>query len=57
MTMRHYRITHLLLATVLALVSLGAFAQAKPDDPLGAGDVIRVQVFQSLGLAPEKWSS
>ena len=43
MTMRLYRITHLLLAAVLALVSLGAFAQARPDYPLigavGLGDL------------------
>ena len=53
MTMRLYRITHLLLAAVLALVSLGAFAQAKPDYPLGAGDAIRVQVFQNPDLTIE----
>ena len=53
MTMRLYRITHLLLAAVLALVSLGAFAQARPDYPLGAGDAIRVQVFQNPDLTIE----
>lgn len=53
MTMRLHRIIHLLLAAVLALVSLGAFAQAKPDYPLGAGDAIRIQVFQNPDLTIE----
>jgi polysaccharide biosynthesis/export protein len=53
MTMRLYRITHLLLAAMLGLVSLGAFAQTKPDYPLGAGDAIRVQVFQNPDLTIE----
>ncbi len=53
MTMRFYRLPHLLLAAVLSLASLVSFAQAKPDYPLGAGDAIRVQVFQNPDLTIE----
>ena len=47
------RLPHLLLAAVLSFASLGSFAQAKPDYPLGAGDAIRVQVFQNPDLTIE----
>ncbi|MDO9197559.1 polysaccharide export protein EpsE [Rhodoferax sp.] len=53
MTQRLFRISHFLLATVLALAGLHAHAQAKPDYPLGAGDAIRVQVFQNPDLTIE----
>ncbi len=51
--MKLTHITRLLAAATLALVSLGASAQAKPDYPLGAGDAIRVQVFQNPDLTIE----
>lgn len=47
------RMVHLLLAVVLALAGLSAQAQGKPDYPLGAGDAIRVQVFQNPDLTIE----
>lgn len=53
MTKRIFHLTHMLLAAVLSLASLGSFAQAKPDYPLGAGDAIRVQVFQNPDLTIE----
>ena len=53
MNLRIFRLPHLLLAAVLTLVSWGALAQAKPDYPLGAGDSIRVQVFQNPDLTIE----
>ncbi len=53
MTMRLFRLPHLLLAAVLSLASVGSFAQGKPDYPLGAGDAIRVQVFQNPDLTIE----
>lgn len=45
----------LLLASFIALVSFctQASAQAKPDYPLGAGDAIRIQVFQNPDLTIE----
>lgn len=46
-------ITRLLAAATLALASVTASAQAKPDYPLGAGDAIRVQVFQNPDLTIE----
>lgn len=42
-----------LLALLLTGVSLAAQAQTKPDYPLGAGDAIRVQVFQNPDLTIE----
>ena len=42
-----------LLATLLAFASSASFAQGKPDYPLGAGDAIRVQVFQNPDLTIE----
>ena len=57
MTMRLPRIPHLLVSTFLAFVSLTAAVHAqtsaKPDYPLGAGDSIRVQVFQNPDLTIE----
>lgn len=53
MTQRIYRLSHWLLAALLGFASLGSFAQAKPDYPLGAGDAIRVQVFQNPDLTIE----
>ena len=51
------RLPQFLVATVLALAGLAAQAQAptqaKPDYPLGAGDAIRVQVFQNPDLTIE----
>lgn len=53
MTQRLFRLPHLLIAAMLALTGLSAQAQAKPDYPLGAGDAIRVQVFQNPDLTIE----
>jgi polysaccharide export outer membrane protein len=58
MTMRLLRLTplklaYLLLASLLALCGQHAQAQARPDYPLGAGDTIRVQVFQNPDLTIE----
>jgi polysaccharide export outer membrane protein len=53
MTLRIFRLPHLLLAAVLAFASWSALAQTKPDYPLGAGDTIRVQVFQNPDLTIE----
>lgn len=51
------RLTHTLAAACMALVCLAvqapAFAQAKADYPLGAGDTIRIQVFQNPDLTIE----
>lgn len=46
------RLTHS-LALILVLGSLPTFAQNKPDYPLGAGDAIRIQVFQNPDLTLE----
>ena len=53
--MPQLRIPHLFIAAVLALSSLTVHAQtqAKPDYPLGAGDALRVQVFQNPDLTIE----
>ena len=51
--MTQLRIPHFLVAAVLAVASLTAHAQAKPDYPLGAGDALRVQVFQNPDLTIE----
>lgn len=53
MTQSNFRLTHLLLAAWLALLALSGFAQNKPDYPLGAGDSIRIQVFQNPDLTVE----
>lgn len=53
MTQRLFRIAHRLIAPLLVLAGLSAYAQAKPDYPLGAGDAIRVQVFQNPDLTIE----
>ena len=53
MTQRIFRLTHLLLAAWLTLAGVSGFAQAKPDYPLGAGDSIRIQVFQNPDLTVE----
>ena len=55
MTQRLLRIPHLLVAAFMALAIFGVQAQtqAKPDYPLGAGDAIRVQVFQNPDLTIE----
>lgn len=53
MTLRIFRLPHLLLAAWLTFVSWGAMAQAKPDYPLAAGDTIRIQVFQNPDLTIE----
>ena len=53
MTQSIHRLPHLLLAAVLTFTSWGSLAQAKPDYPLGAGDAIRVQVFQNPDLTIE----
>nr|WP_315233227.1 polysaccharide export protein EpsE [uncultured Albidiferax sp.] len=42
-----------ILTTVALAVSLGAQAQVQPDYPLGAGDSIRIQVFQNPDLTVE----
>jgi len=53
MISRIFRLPHLLLTALLLLASGTAVAQAKPDYPLGAGDAIRVQVFQNPDLTIE----
>lgn len=51
------RLTHVLATACIAVVCLAgqapAFAQTKSDYPLGAGDTIRIQVFQNPDLAIE----
>ena len=53
--MPQLRIPHLFIAAILALSGLTVHAQtqAKPDYPLGAGDALRVQVFQNPDLTIE----
>ena len=53
MIQRHFYLPRLLLAAVLAVGGLSGQAQTKPDYPLGAGDAIRVQVFQNPDLTIE----
>lgn len=63
MSNRLSRLTPVLLATLLALGGLSPLAQAqpaaapssqtKPDYPLGAGDAIKIQVFQNPDLTIE----
>jgi polysaccharide export outer membrane protein len=48
-----FKPVHKILATLLTILSLGAHAQTQPDYPLGAGDSIRVQVFQNPDLTVE----
>lgn len=53
----YVRITHILAAACIALVCLAVqtptLAQTKSDYPLGAGDTIRIQVFQNPDLTIE----
>ena len=51
----HLRLAHFLAALVLAATGLNAAAQTKaqPDYPLGAGDALRIQVFQNPDLTIE----
>lgn len=51
--MRTFRLPRFLAAAVLALAGLGVHAQGQADYPLGAGDTIRVQVFQNPDLTIE----
>lgn len=51
--MTTFRFPRFLAAAVLALAGLGAHAQGQADYPLGAGDTIRVQVFQNPDLTIE----
>ena len=51
--MKTSRFFHLVAATMLGLLGHGAHAQDKSDYPLGAGDTIRVQVFQNPDLTIE----
>ncbi len=63
MSNRLFRLTPVLLATLLALGGICPLAQAqpttaassqtKPDYPLGAGDAIKIQVFQNPDLTIE----
>lgn len=55
MTHHQFRILHLLVASLLTFCCLEIRAQVKsnPDYPLGAGDAIRVQVFQNPDLTIE----
>ena len=53
MTQPLLRSFHLLLAALLLLCSLAVKAQNQPDYPLGAGDSIRIQVFQNPDLTVE----
>ena len=53
MTMRFFRLPHLLLAALLAMASWCVQAEAQADYPLSAGDAIRVQVFQNPDLTIE----
>lgn len=51
----HLRLAHYLVAIVMAVTGLSAIAQpkAQPDYPLGAGDSLRIQVFQNPDLTIE----
>ena len=51
----HLRFAHFLVALALAATGLSSFAQTKaqPDYPLGAGDALRIQVFQNPDLTIE----
>ncbi|MCB8746905.1 polysaccharide export protein EpsE [Rhodoferax sp. U2-2l] len=51
----HLRLVRYLLAIVLAATGLHAVAQpnTQPDYPLGAGDALRIQVFQNPDLTME----
>jgi len=62
MLIRTLRLTHALLVILLTLGSLSPFVhaqpaasstQAQPDYPLGAGDSLRIQVFQNPDLMIE----
>jgi polysaccharide biosynthesis/export protein len=52
-TMTLLHIARLLVATTLGLTGLAAQAQGQADYPLGAGDTIRIQVFQNPDLTIE----
>lgn len=51
--MNTLRVLRLLIATALALLGLATHAQGQADYPLGAGDTIRIQVFQNPDLTIE----
>lgn len=51
--MKIHRFFHSLVAILLCLCCIAAQAQGKSDYPLGAGDTIRVQVFQNPDLTIE----
>ncbi len=54
MTPRLFRLSQLLIASLLAFFSLGINAQTPATDyPLGAGDAIRIHVFQNPDLTIE----
>jgi polysaccharide export outer membrane protein len=57
MTTHTYRTYQFLLTMVVGFILMGlslqAQAQAQPDYPLGAGDTIRIQVFQNPDLTME----
>jgi polysaccharide biosynthesis/export protein len=52
-TMTLLHIARFLVATTLGLTGLAAQAQGQADYPLGAGDTIRIQVFQNPDLTIE----
>ncbi|MEO8859338.1 MAG: polysaccharide export protein EpsE [Burkholderiaceae bacterium] len=53
MTLSNSRLIHFVLALWLTLAGFAAHAQAQPDYSLGAGDAIRIQVFQNPDLTIE----
>ena len=53
MTQRLLRALHPVLAALLLFFGFSAQAQTQPDYPLGAGDSIRIQVFQNPDLTVE----
>lgn len=57
MTQRFFKLPSIFVASLLAFLTLAftatAQAQGKPDYPLGAGDAIRIQVFQNPDLTIE----
>jgi polysaccharide export outer membrane protein len=53
MQQRLLRLAHYMLATLFFWCAFNTQAQTQPDYPLGAGDSIRVQVFQNPDLTVE----